>query len=245
MPPEKHNPSTEEKVLFLAKARQADAEARKAEEEAKKFAEEAETARFQKLNVQLQYDENKRLSDAVLAGDNFQHIHRFCYDVSDNSVALTIATLSRWSRQSPKCDMTIVFNSPGGSIIDGFALYDFLQELKKAGHKITTKANGYAASMAGVLLQAGSTRVMGAESWLLIHEASFGALGKIGAVEDTVAFVKKMQGHILDIYAERAAAKLKKSPAAIRKHIEKNWRRTDWWLSAKEALENGFIDAID
>ena len=101
MPPEKHNPSAEEKVLFLAKARQADAEARKAEEEAKKFAEEAETARFQKLNVQLQYDENKRMSDAMLAGDNFQHIHRFCYDVSDNSVALTIATLSRWSRQSP------------------------------------------------------------------------------------------------------------------------------------------------
>ena len=245
MPPEKHNPSAEEKVLFLAKARQADAEARKAEEEAKKFAEEAETARFQKLNVQLQYDENKRMSDAVLAGDNFQHIHRFCYDVSDNSVALTIATLSRWSRQSPKCDMTIVFNSPGGSIIDGFALYDFLQELKKAGHKITTKASGYAASMAGVLLQAGTVRVMGAESWLLIHEASFRAGGKIGAVEDEIAFVKKMQGHILDIYSERAAKKLGKGAAGIRKIMEKNWRRTDWWLSAKEALENGFIDAID
>jgi len=34
---------------------------------------------------------------------------------------------------------------------------------------------------------------MGAESWLLIHEGSFGAVGSVGQVEDTVEWVKKIQ----------------------------------------------------
>ena len=248
MPETKRPVSAEEKTLFLAKARQAEAEALKAEAEAKKLLEDAESSRFQKLNIQLQYEENKRLTDTVLAGDNYQHIYRFNCDVNDITSQVAISTLSRWSRQDPKCDMSFIINSPGGSIIDGFALYDFLQELKWKGHKIKTVASGYAASMGGVLLQAGTERVMGAESWLLVHEASFRAGGKIGTVEDEVVFVKKMQAHILDIYATRAAKKLKKDTpqgiAAIRRNIEKGWKRTDWWLSAQEALENGFIDFI-
>ena len=46
-------------------------------------------------------------------------------------------------------------------VIAGLALYDFIQTLRRKGHKVTTVSYGMAASMAGILLQAGDVRVMG------------------------------------------------------------------------------------
>jgi ATP-dependent protease ClpP protease subunit len=87
-------------------------------------------------------------------------------------------------------------------------LYDFIQELKFAGHTVITKTLGMAASMAGILLQAGSKRVMGSEAYVLIHEVSFMAGGPIGVVEDEVEFVKMIQARVLDIFARKAARAL-------------------------------------
>ena len=138
-------PSSEEKALFLAEARKADAEAKAAEAvalkqsaEAEKLRHEAEGARLNTLNIALQYDENKRMTDNVLAGDSYNHLYRFVTDVNDISAQVCMTTLSRWSRQKPLCDIEIVFNSPGGSITEGFALYDYILSLRKLGHKITT-----------------------------------------------------------------------------------------------------------
>ena len=63
--------------------------------------------------------------------------------------------------------MEIVFSSPGGGIISGFELFDFMQDLRSKGHKITTGSLGYAASMAGILLQAGDVRWIGHQSWMI------------------------------------------------------------------------------
>jgi ATP-dependent protease ClpP protease subunit len=99
--------------------------------------------------------------------------------------------------------------------------------------------------MAGVLLQAGSERVMGREAWMLIHEASFLAMGKMGEVTDTVEWVKRLCERITNIFADKAATKTGKSPKAIKAFIKKNWTRKDWWISAEEALEYGFCDRVD
>ena len=246
-------PSPEEKALFLAEARKADAEAKAAEAvalkqsaEAEKLRHEAEGARLNTLNIALQYDENKRMTDNVLAGDSYNHLYRFVTDVTDISAQVCMTTLARWSRLNPKCDIEVVFNSPGGSIIEGFALFDFIQDLRRSGHKVKTKTIGYAASMAGVLLQAGDERVMGRESWILIHEASFGAgYGKIGAVEDTVDWVKKMCERIAEIFADRAAKAIKGDKKKILAFVKKNWERKDFWISAPEALKYGFVDRIE
>jgi ATP-dependent protease ClpP protease subunit len=91
--------------------------------------------------------------------------------------------------------------------------------------------------MAGILLQAGDVRVMNAEAWLLVHEASFGAGGKLGEVEDTVEWVKKVSKRVKDIFAKRS--NLSSS------QIESRWRRKDWWIDADEALKLGFCDVIE
>ena len=223
-------PIPEEREKFAAEAEKARAEARKAAAEA--------------AMAEIELAESQRAEAALLATDSYHHLFRFTKVVGADSVAVCINTLSRWSRiddteradGDEPCVMQIDFTSPGGSVIDGLALFDFLQELRRKGHRITTRGIGYAASMAGILLQAGDLRVMAPESWLLIHEASFGAGGKIGEVEDTVEWVKRIQKRILRIFAERSNLSVGQ--------ISNRWRRKDWWISSEEALRFGLVDEV-
>ena len=137
------------------------------------------------------------------AGDEFHHVYHFIGAVNDDTARKCMRQLTTWARMSPEgepCSIEIIFNSPGGGIIAGMALFDHILGLREAGHHITTVAMGMAASMAGILLQAGNKRVMGKEAYVLIHEASFGVGGSMGQVEDEVEFVKKIQKRIVAIF---------------------------------------------
>jgi ATP-dependent protease ClpP protease subunit len=89
--------------------------------------------------------------------------------------------------------------------------------------------------MAGILLQAGDIRVMGKESYLLIHQVRSGIRGTYGEIKDEVALIEKLQDRILDIFASR-------SSTMTRDEIKKNWERRDWWLDSTAALDAGFVD---
>ena len=171
-----------------------------------------------------------------LAKNEHYKVYVFDKEVSESSVKACISQLVLWSRQDPECAIEIQINSPGGSIFDGFALIDFIRDLRDKGHHVTIVVFGMAASMAGVILQAADTRVMGANALMLIHEGALGAMGDFGKVEDRVALMKLMHDRILDLFAERSNV----NKAFIRKH----WLRTDWWLTASDSLKHGFVDEI-
>lgn len=177
------------------------------------------------------------------ASDHHQHIYRFAAGVDQGSAAKCMDTLNRWSRLDPGCDIEIVFFSPGGSVVDGMALFDTIIQLRKAGHKITTTCIGYAASMGGILLQAGDLRRMTPESWVLIHEISAGASGSMGAIEDRVEWMKRIQERILHIFADRSAKAKPKKPLTF-EEFKKGWNRKDWWLSSDECLKHGIVDVV-
>ena len=168
--------------------------------------------------------------------DNYNFLYRFNDKVSKDTVRHCMETLTEWHRMDPGCSMEIIFSSPGGSIIDGFELFDFLQDLRSKGHHLTTGALGYAASMAGILLQAGDVRWVGQQAWVMIHRAAFGAWGKTYEIEDEVKFIQRIEERILNIFTSR-------SNLTVRK-IKKNWDRKDWWISADEAMDMGLVDEI-
>lgn len=213
----------------ISEARFNDAEARKAELEG--------------LGYEIDYKKKSFEWEAVLASDIHHKVYFFSDEVSAKSVKQTMDRLSYWHRTFPGCDIEIVFNSPGGDVVDGMALFDYIQVLRRQGHTVTTTTLGMAASMAGILLQAGDTRKMGKEAWVLIHEASFGAVGSYGEVEDRVKWVEKVQERILDIFAERAKDSGAVAPMS-RAQIKKNWHRKDWWLSSDDCLKYGFVDEV-
>ncbi len=181
------------------------------------------------------------------ANDMLQHVHYFIGVVNEGTVGRCLGVLDLWDRMDPGCDITIVFNSPGGSVTDGMALFDHIQVIRGNGHKVTTIAEGEAASMAGILLQAGDHRIMGRESWVLIHQASFGAMGSTYKVEDMVEWVKRVQNRIVDIFVTRAKEAGEAGTASkplTTAFVKKNWERKDWWISSDECLKYGIVDEV-
>jgi ATP-dependent protease ClpP protease subunit len=241
------------------------AEALRARAEAAKFAAETDQIKiFQKaaavqleadklnlLGLQVQMAKIQRDFDELLTADKFHHVYYFNSPVDRDSVRSCMTQLSQWDRLPGPTGhrWEIVFNSPGGSVIDGIALLDFILGLRRRGRSIDTHNLSMAASMAGILLQAGERRRMASEAWLLIHEISFGAVGKIGEVEDTVEWVKRIQQRVLKLFADRCqqaklAGTADPKKALTAKEIEKHWTRADWWVSSDEALAYGLIDEV-
>ena len=186
----------------------------------------------------LNMDQVRRMHHEENAKDYWHHRYIFSETVKPESANGLINSLTKWSRVSPECDMQIVINSPGGDIISGFAIVDFIESLKNAGHKINTHAIGMAASMGGVLLQAGTTRTMGANAMLLIHQGSLGAIGNFGEVEDRLKLMELFHDRILDLFVARSGGKVTKA------YLKRNWDRKDWWLTAKDAEKLGLVDEV-
>jgi ATP-dependent Clp endopeptidase proteolytic subunit ClpP len=227
-----------EALLITANAAAVGAEAKRvaAEAEAQKFLAEAAQAVTETRSAQLMVDKIEREERERLAGNRYHLTYVFSDAVNSGSVAACMTQFDIWHRTQPGCEVTLIFNCPGGGVIDGMALYDYLMQFRARGHKLNTVAMGYAASMAGILLQAGEDRQMGREAYILIHEVSFGVAGKIGEVEDEVKFVKMVQKRVLDIFADRAKVS--------RGYIAQRWRRKDWWLDSVTAQKLGIVDTV-
>lgn len=227
----------EERTKFLAEADASKAEAELFKAEARKMQAEAERAESDTRVAKISEARENYRREIELALDEHHKVYRFFGTVDFSTVNDCITQLGIWSRMHPGCDIELVITSGGGDVIAGLALFDHIQGMRKSGHKVTTKAQGISASMAGVLLQAGDERVMTKEAWMLIHEASFGVSGKYGEVQDTVSWVEKIQERLLDVLSERST--LSKS------QIKKKWSRKDWWLDSDEALKLKFVDRVE
>jgi ATP-dependent protease ClpP protease subunit len=221
---------------IAAEVAKATAEAAKFTAEAAKAAAEARTAELAVERAEIETQKAREVERDRLLDDDHQRLYRFTSAVTDSSVANAVKKLTVWSRTDPGCDITIVFDSPGGSILDGFHLFDAILNLRAKGHHVTTWGQGMVASMASVLLQAGDHRVLTPQTSVLLHEAKFWAVGSYGQVKDEVEFVEKLQDRILTIFAARS--KLTKTA------IKNKWTRREWWMLADEALKHGFADEI-
>src|SRR5438552_6272730 len=75
--------------------------------------------------------------------------------IDDNVANVVTAQLLFLEAEDPERDISLYINSPGGSITDGLAIYDTMQFIR---NDITTICIGQAASMAAVLLAAGTDK---------------------------------------------------------------------------------------
>lgn len=192
-------------------------------------------------------DRETRQEEANLANDIYYHRYYFDDPVTAQSVGVCMSILTKWSREpGPPCNMSIVFSSEGGDVVHGFALFDFVCQLRSKGHTVHTSVLGGAFSMAAVLLQCGSLgeRSMGRESWLMLHGGSMGVRGTQGQVQDQVEWSKLMVKRMINIIATRAEEV--KPDTEFRELLVKNimTERKDWWLSSEEALEYGLVDSV-
>lgn len=192
--------------------------------------------------AELQAAQLQRQERHFLATDDMVHQHYFIGAVDSKNVAECAQHLEFWHRLDPTCDMNIEIHSGGGSALAGINLFDHLTRYSLRGggqHKVTLSVVGLAASMATVLVQAADERVIGPESWFMVHELSGQTAGKIGELEDTMKFYRKLNDRIGAIYVERSGGK------CSTEQFSALWTRQDVWLTAREAFDLGFVDRIE
>lgn len=207
--------------------------------EAELFQQQAREAKAKAKTAELALAAKKRDEKLLLASNDRNHVLHFEHSVRDTQ--LIREKLDAWHRQDKDADWTIVMNSPGGSVIDGMALFDQLTAHSKRGggtHELTIVVRGMAASMGGILLQAADVRVCGPEAYILIHKVSTMTGGSLDDIEDEVAFLKMMTSRVENLFVNRSGGKLSK------RMLRQKWARKDWWLSSADALKFGVVDSI-
>ncbi|MBO7371268.1 MAG: ATP-dependent Clp endopeptidase proteolytic subunit ClpP [Bacteroidales bacterium] len=131
-------------------------------------------------------------------------------------------------------DISLYINSPGGSVYDGLGIYDTMQTISSDIHTICT---GMAASMASVLLAAGTAGKRSAltHSRVMIHQPLGGAEGQASDIEITAREILKLKDELYQILSDHTG----KSMDEIRRDADR-----DFWMTSQEALDYGMIDQI-
>ncbi|MDR1373001.1 MAG: ATP-dependent Clp endopeptidase proteolytic subunit ClpP [Dysgonamonadaceae bacterium] len=131
-------------------------------------------------------------------------------------------------------DIFLYINSPGGSVYAGYGIYDTMQYI---GSDIHTACTGMAASMAAVLLVAGTKgkRTALTHSRVMIHQPLGGAQGQASDIEITAREIVKIKKEIYTIISEHSG----KSYEQVVKDGDR-----DFWMTAQEAKDYGMIDEI-
>jgi ATP-dependent Clp protease protease subunit len=153
----------------------------------------------------------------------------------DDQVANIIqAQLLFLDSSDPGKDISIYINSPGGSVYAGYGVYDTMNYISS---EISTICTGIAASMASVLLVAGTKgkRFALKHSRVMIHQPLGGAQGQASDIEIVAREILKIKKELYTIISDHSGQSYDK--------VEKDGDR-DFWMTAEEAKEYGMIDEI-
>ena len=131
--------------------------------------------------------------------------------------------------------LEIEINSPGGSIFDGYNIYNEILSLRERGVVVIATVTGMAASMASVICMACDTVRMVPHGRMMIHEASQGVRGNAEDLRKAADLLDGISNDIATIYAKRT----KKPAEEVREMMKK-----ETWMNSKEAKKAGFIDEI-
>lgn len=133
----------------------------------------------------------------------------------------------------------LFLNTPGGSVLDGLAIYDKVQREKKL-HDVATICNGMAASMGSVLLCCGTKGMRGINRHgkVMIHQARM-TMGGTQTTVDMSILAEELEKSTKTL-AEKIALHTGKSYDEVREDMKK-----DTWLSAQEALNYGPLGLVD
>lgn len=154
--------------------------------------------------------------------------------INDDVANIVTSQLMYLNSVDPESDIKLFINSPGGSVIDGLAIYDVMNWVDC---DVATYTMGMAASMGSVLTSSGEKgkRFALPNSTIMIHQVSSGAQGQNADIQIAAKESQKWQNILYRILAENTGKTFEQ--------IEEDADR-DHWFMAKDALEYGLIDEI-
>ena len=164
-----------------------------------------------------------------------EHILFIGTPIVEEVANLVVAELLYLESEDPDREISVYINSPGGSITAGLAIYDTMHFIKP---DVVTICMGQAASMAAVLLAAGTKgkRFSLPNSRVLIHQPSMGGIeGQATDVKIYAEEMLRMRKLVSQILADATGQSFDK----IDRDVER-----DFILSPQQAVEYGIIDSV-
>ena len=148
--------------------------------------------------------------------------------------AISIITQLRYLATKSDKDIYMFINSPGGSVSDGLAIFDVMNEISC---DIVTIANGMAASMGSFLLAAGTKgkRYVTPSTEVMIHQPLGGVQGQATDISLVAEHIQKIKTKLASIMAE----KCDKGLDEVTNDMER-----DYWMSGDQAKEYGIVDHV-
>ncbi len=173
--------------------------------------------------------------DDRLVENLMQHrILMLAQEVDDEIARRLTAQLLLLSAEDPRADVTLLINSPGGSVSAGLGVYDTMRMIS---NDVVTIATGLAASMGQFLLTAGTRgkRFAQPHARILLHQGSAGLQGS----PIDIAIQAENLDHVNRVMTELTAEHTGQSYDQVHADSDR-----DRWFTAQEALAYGFVDAI-
>jgi len=155
-------------------------------------------------------------------------------EIEPEMAGVVIAQLLFLEAEDPKRDIYVYINSPGGIVTDGLAIYDTMQYIEP---DVVTMCIGQAASMAAILLAAGTKgkRFALPNSRILLHQPMGGVQGQVTDVEIQATELVRIKQRINEILSVHTGQ-------PIDRILEDTDR--DFILTPDEAVQYGVIDQV-
>ncbi len=131
-------------------------------------------------------------------------------------------------------EVKLFINSPGGSVIDGLAIYDIMKYVKP---DVSTYCVGMCASMGAVLLSSGTKgrRNSLTHGEIMIHQLRGYNEGVFADMKINLQHSERLQQTLNEILANNTGKSIEEIAEAVDR---------DNWFTAKDALEFGLIDNV-
>lgn len=130
-------------------------------------------------------------------------------------------------------DAHVYINSGGGEC---FEANEIVNEIKKFSGNITGEGGALVGSAATYIAINCASFAMAENGQFMVHKPSLAAYGREDDIESALSLLKNMTTTYRDAYI----AKTGMSP----EDFDKNWNAGDWWMTAQQAKDNGFVDSI-
>jgi ATP-dependent Clp protease protease subunit len=154
--------------------------------------------------------------------------------IDDNTASVVTAQLLFLESESPKKEISMYINSPGGYVSSGLAIYDTMQYIRCP---ISTVCVGQAASMGSLLLAAGEKdmRIALPNARVMVHQPSGGYRGVASDIERHAEEILELKQRLNNIYVKHTG----QDYDTIERKLDR-----DTFMTAEEALEFGLIDQV-
>jgi len=136
---------------------------------------------------------------------------------------------------APEDVVNVIINSPGGDVSEGFAIHDYLVDLKSKVAEVNTEIFGMCASIATVIALSGDKRIMNENAQFMIHNPWGGPVGDADQIQRYADELRKIENRLVNFYSTKTGG----DEVAIQEMMN-----AETYMSPDQALSLGFITEV-